>query len=662
MSEIETPDPLSGAESGDAPAPLPSPEPEPEILVVPRRRPLRRVAPAAPVAPDVPTTPVAQTGRARPTQPEAERPRPTQRSPIAQRGTAARQSATRRPQADPVLGPTPTKRGRVGRAVLSGLGVLGLLCLMLAMIGGAGLLGAQAGEQERQVVATRTVQAYIYERFQKCLDFKNAGNYPRAQVECETVQKFQPNQPGIRDLVATVIVAQTPTAPPPLPTPTPVLTDKGQLFELLKTAFSRKDWDTVILLGDQLRALDANYEAASVASWRYAALTTRGIARLRAGAIEAGIFDLDIAERIQKLDANAAAERNYAELYQNAISTFGADWETAIRRLTQLYQASPAYRDVGARLFQAYVGAGDSFAGRQDWCPAEKRYASALALVPGAAGLDQKRGAAAQQCLTATPVPITGTGTLTGTGAGGGALGGGRLVYAGPDPTNGSYSLFISDGGTARSLAPGAGQPTYRNGGVVVLSGGGAIRTTAGATLLAQAGQYGSLSPDGKRVAYAAGGVVYVAGVGGTPAPVSLGPGSWPNWGPGAQLVMQSCQPAGCGLWLVNPDKPEEKTRLTEGAGDINPSWSPNGQEIVYAGGGDLYVVTLGRQFRKLTGGMGVTAPTFSPDGSRIAFQASQNGTWGIFVLPAHGGDPTRVVELGPQHPLAGSERTAWIP
>lgn len=104
--------------------------------------------------------------------------------------------------------------------------------------------------------------------------------------------------------------------------------------------------------------MDATYESASVTEWRYKALTSRGVTRLRAGNIEAGIFNLDIAEKIQKLDANTTAEQNCAELYQRAVSTFGADWETAIKRLTQLYQVSPGYRDVASKLFQAYSWGG----------------------------------------------------------------------------------------------------------------------------------------------------------------------------------------------------------------------------------------------------------------------------------------------------------------
>ncbi|MEO6062672.1 MAG: hypothetical protein ABIQ99_12110, partial [Thermoflexales bacterium] len=554
------------------------------------------------------------------------------------------------------------RRRSAGRAALGALGFLLFLCVLAAMIAGSGYAGSQAGEQERNARATTTVQAYVMDRFQKCLDFMNAGNYSRAQAECETVQRFQPNIFGLRGMLATIVVAQTPTALPPVPTPTAVLTDKGELFRLLKAAWDKKEWDTVILLGDQLRALDVAYESASVAEWRYKALTTRGVTRLRAGNIEAGIFDLDIAEKIQKLDANTAAERTYAELYQRAMSTFGADWETAIRRLTQLFQVSPGYRDVASKLFQAYVGAGDAYAGLLDWCPAEKRFVSAQGLVPTAPGLEQKRLGAAQQCLTATPMPITGTATLTGTGTGGGTLGGGRLVYAGYDPAANGYSLFISDGGAPRAIGAGAGQPNYRNAGVVVLSGGGAVRTTAGASLLALTAQYASISPDGKRVAYSSGGALYVAGVGGAPAPASLGPGVWPAWGPGSQIVYQACLPAGCGLWLVNPDKPDEKIRLSEGAGDINPNWSPGGAEITYINNGDVYIVTIARQFRKLTSGLGAVSPTFSPDGARIAYQANRDGGWAVFVMGADGGGQRRVIDMGPQHPLAGAERMAWIP
>ena len=37
------------------------------------------------------------------------------------------------------------------------------------------------------------------------------------------------------------------------------------------------------------------------------------------------------------------------------------------------------------------------------------------------------------------------------------------------------------------------------------------------------------------------------------------------------------------------------------------------------------------------------TAPSFSPDGSRIVFESDRSGTQQLYVMPANGGEPTRI-------------------
>lgn len=172
----------------------------------------------------------------------AQRPRETCR-PFHGGNPSALSRAGRRVEPERTLRAAPSAvaapRRSAGRAMLGVLGFLLFLCVLAAMIAGSGYAGSQAGEQERNARATTTVQAYTMDRFQKCLDFMNTGNFARSGRvrDCPTLSAESIRTAG---MLATIVVAQTPTALPPVPTPTPVLTDKGELFRLLKSAWDKK--------------------------------------------------------------------------------------------------------------------------------------------------------------------------------------------------------------------------------------------------------------------------------------------------------------------------------------------------------------------------------------------------------------------------------------
>ncbi|HEU4929636.1 MAG TPA: DPP IV N-terminal domain-containing protein, partial [Candidatus Krumholzibacteria bacterium] len=66
---------------------------------------------------------------------------------------------------------------------------------------------------------------------------------------------------------------------------------------------------------------------------------------------------------------------------------------------------------------------------------------------------------------------------------------------------------------------------------------------------------------------------------------------------------------------------------------------------IVFSYAGDLWVVPKqGGTAMKLSSPVGQELfPHFSPDGSRIAFTATIGGNTDVYVMPAAGGDPTRL-------------------
>jgi len=81
--------------------------------------------------------------------------------------------------------------------------------------------------------------------------------------------------------------------------------------------------------------------------------------------------------------------------------------------------------------------------------------------------------------------------------------------------------------------------------------------------------------------------------------------------------------------------------------GATSPSFSPDGTSIAYVGVGrdvGIYVVpTIGGDPKKIA--PRGQLPRFSPDGSQIAYYAQDTGASRQFVIPANGGQPSRVAD-----------------
>lgn len=571
-----------------------------------------------------------------------------------------------------------TLKKRIPRRLLTLLSVVLFTCLLLAIVAGAGLAGAREGSAVLQARTTATANANILTWFQRGLDLLQQGNYALAEANFEAALQIQPENVGMQQLLATARAAQTPISatPTPTPTPTPVITDKGVLMARIKAASVSQEWDAVINLTDQLRALDASYESSVVLQMRYEALVARGRFRLDEGDIEAGLYDLDIAATIRPLDPQTEAVRQMAAMYQNALYYFGADWEKTIRLLSQVYAISPSYRDVAVKLYEAYTRAGDAHAGMNDWCPAEARFTGALA-IRVSTQMETKRNNAQMQCLIATPDSITGTASISLSATGAiNVLG--RIVFAGNNPATGVWQLNWYDG-ASRQVQPvpaGGSQPAYQPGsGAIVFSSGstvlGLYNNGAVGLLGSIAGSWSSISPDSSRVAYSViengDWSIYIAPLNGSTPPTFLTSGSFPIWGPTGRIAFQSCEYGECGIRVMNPDNPSDVIRLTTTAGDISMQWSPDGSRILYmtnyTGNWEIFSVSVSGEFRQLTSGPGLSAlPAWSPDGTRVAFQSNRDGEWGIYIMSSSGGDARKLISLGLNHGLQQNERMVWAP
>jgi hypothetical protein len=514
-------------------------------------------------------------------------------------------------------------------------------CVMLAIVAGSGYAGMQSGQREAGIRRTATANFLTIKRFQDGVQLLNDGKHSLAQANFEEVLQRQPGNNGARNFLATAIAAQQPSAVVPTATPNATATppiDKAKMLARARDAYERDDLDETIALTEQLTNIDASFERQSVEEMRYYALVKRGLERVRGAddQVESGLFDLNIAASIATLADDVEGERRLAQAYLSAISYLGADWDRAIFLLQQLPQG---YKRVGQRIYRAYVQAGDQYAAQENWCEAERKYASAIE-VASTEKLQTQQREALQKCTLATPTP------------------GGPAVSAGGPPAginsfpgNGlsgriSFSLYDSATGLYRPFA----------------------YDTASGTVSRLASEFsaGSIyAPDGTRyvdsiyqdnawqltVRSSAGATVIAAGTA-------------PQWGPAGLIAYQGCTDL-CGIHAINPDQPAAVQRLTASGSDIAFKWSPQGDRLVYmsnyAGPYELYTASLSGDFRQLTGfGASTGAPAWSPDGTRIAFLSNRDGGFALFVINADGSGLQKLVDFGALTPAWQSARLSW--
>jgi dipeptidyl aminopeptidase/acylaminoacyl peptidase len=140
-----------------------------------------------------------------------------------------------------------------------------------------------------------------------------------------------------------------------------------------------------------------------------------------------------------------------------------------------------------------------------------------------------------------------------------------------------------------------------------------------------------------------------------------------PRWSPDGQEIVfvsnRTADPernANTDLWII-PAKGGKPRQLTSNPGpDEQPRWSPDGTRIAYVSHSrdfspaehtDLLVVSRsGGDAKNLTSGFdySVSNPLWSPDGSMLYFLAAVRGDQHLFSVPAAGGDLVRLTD-GPR-------------
>ncbi|CAN5256736.1 hypothetical protein BH23GEM2_BH23GEM2_16530 [soil metagenome] len=181
-----------------------------------------------------------------------------------------------------------------------------------------------------------------------------------------------------------------------------------------------------------------------------------------------------------------------------------------------------------------------------------------------------------------------------------------------------------------------------------------------------------SWSPDGKRLVYStldcyygywcSGGLAILDFESRESTPMPNGVGGWdPAWSPdGERIAFVAAESDGSARLAVisvdndlPPSHPVAPGQLGASNWPSSPSWSPDGQRIVFActvfntSTFDICAVNRnGTAFQRLTNGEGTNwDPAWSPDGSRIAFTTSRfGGQFEIALMAPDGNGVTRLI------------------
>lgn len=126
-----------------------------------------------------------------------------------------------------------------------------------------------------------------------------------------------------------------------------------------------------------------------------------------------------------------------------------------------------------------------------------------------------------------------------------------------------------------------------------------------------------------------------------------------PSWSPDGEHIVytyfEDGTSSGAEIYTIKYDG-SGRTRLTNNStSDDQASWSPDGSKIVFTslrdGNAEIYIMDANgdNQTRLTTNTSAELSPMFSPDGSKIIFSSNRDGNSEIYVMDANGSNQTNV-------------------
>ena len=321
----------------------------------------------------------------------------------------------------------PTSSDKPPSRRLAPIWIWGLIIFVL--IGGAIAFGSLGGYISAGQARTSQQAAEAEQDLGKQLELGvqdlEEGRYEVAKQRFEYIITIDPDHPEVMDLLAqsmaVLYATATPTALPATPSPTPTRDTRPieELYNQALSQFSNQDWDAVVETLSNLRKEDRAFQVASVDGMLYMTLRSRGVIKiLQSGNLEAGIYDLALADRFGPLDVDANQARQWARLYIFGLSFWEVHPEQAVFYFSQVAAAVPYLSDgsgwtAAERYRVALIQYGDLLASQGDWCEASVQYELSLALRTDTV-VEESFKQVTERCLAMTVTPtIDATPTLS---------------------------------------------------------------------------------------------------------------------------------------------------------------------------------------------------------------------------------------------------------
>ncbi len=462
--------------------------------------------------------------------------------------------------------------------------------------------------------------------------------------------------------------------------------------------------ETVALL-DELESLDPDYQRENVETMLSNAHYQLGLNAVVQNRLDDAISHFEAVLAIKPGDKNAQDQLNLVDLYAAALKYWETDWSATIQALKGLYALAPDYKDVAARLRDAYVSRAESMAGNGRWCQAGDDYAAAVEILPLETIVDLRDDARIRCQATAEAPTPTPTSRATATPATGTAStaeptpeptapslepGEGRIAFTSYDAVRERYDIYVIDleQEDARLLRANASQPAFSPGGRFLafhntdpehlgLSVLNLASNTAGDVTTHVEDSSPTWSPDASQLVFASDKHgdrkwrIYVI----SPYEVRGEGEEWimgqkPDWAPdGGRIAYHGCDAQGgsCGIWVMQPGG-FNAAALSSHSSDTAPAWSPDGARVAFAstraGNWELYLVEIatGHEQRLTDHSATDFSPTWSPDGKQIAFLSDRGGAWAVYILDVKSGQVQKLIATGDAYPDPFAETLSWIP
>jgi tetratricopeptide (TPR) repeat protein len=308
--------------------------------------------------------------------------------------------ASRSPQ-DPRVAPPARNRTDVEdqaprpRGCRSGMAVAGIAFLVVLVVGLLALGAVYLGMRDRGEIQAEAA----WEHYMLGEAYLADGQYELAVAEFEYALQLDPSLVEVASRLAearALLGAE--------PTPTSILQpgNEDRYWEEIQTALAQQNWAVALERADQLLAANPEYRRPDVEQVIHDASYQLGLQYVEQNRMQEAVRFFDRALTMQPSSTQASLAQSMAKLYMDGVRYAGSDWASAVDRLSMLYNLDPDYRDVRARLVEAYQAYGEQLAAREDWCLAALQYRRANEVSPSQATLARAESAA-ERCEAPPP-------------------------------------------------------------------------------------------------------------------------------------------------------------------------------------------------------------------------------------------------------------------